>query len=94
MPHLVVVSRYDCTVAKSVRPSRVRQAPPEVRCWTLTGRTALSETLFVNGTDRSVAKRRIMSSYRVKRRSSLRASAARAPGLARLSVLPLAIAPR
>jgi len=37
---------------------------------------------------------RIMSSYPVKRRSSLRASAARAPGLARLSVLPLAIAPR
>ncbi len=43
-------------------PCRVRQQPPEVRCCTLTGRTALSAQLFVNGTVRSTAKRRIMFS--------------------------------
>jgi|SRR5437879_6428146 hypothetical protein len=29
-------------MAKSVRPYRLRQQPPEVRCWSLTGRHALS----------------------------------------------------
>ena len=39
VPHLAVVDRQDWTIAKSARPGRVRQVPPEVRCWTLTGRT-------------------------------------------------------
>ena len=30
-------------MAKSMRPWRVRQQPPEVRCWTLTGRTERSQ---------------------------------------------------
>jgi len=34
-------------VAKSVSLWRVRQAPPEVRCWILTGRTARSAVLLV-----------------------------------------------
>src|SRR5271165_6957444 len=39
---LRAVDRWDWTIAKSARPSRVRQVPPEVRCWTLTGRTSRS----------------------------------------------------
>jgi hypothetical protein len=46
MPHLVAVSRYECTRAKSMSPWRVRQQPPEVRCCTLTGRTARSAQLL------------------------------------------------
>ena len=34
-------------MAKSMRPCRVLQQPPEVRCCTLTGRIDLSATLFV-----------------------------------------------
>ena len=52
-------------------PWRVRQLPPEVRCCTLTGRMARLVQLFVNGTLRSTAKRRIMSSWWVNRRISL-----------------------
>src|SRR5438034_10606702 len=37
MPHLAVVDRYDWTIAKSASPRRVRQVPPEARCWALTG---------------------------------------------------------
>jgi|HubBroStandDraft_1064217.scaffolds.fasta_scaffold278864_2 hypothetical protein len=34
-------------MAKSARPSRVRQQPPELRCCTLTGRIVLSASLLV-----------------------------------------------
>jgi hypothetical protein len=37
MPYLAAVDRQDWTMAKSASSSRVRQQPPEVRCWTLTG---------------------------------------------------------
>ena len=40
-------------MAKSVSPCRVRQQPPDVRCWTLTGRTALSAHVVSEG-DRQV----------------------------------------
>ena len=53
-------------MAKSVSPCRVRQAPPEVRCWILTGLTARLASLLVKGTERSVANLRIMSSNRRK----------------------------
>ncbi len=49
-------------MAKSASPCMVRQLPPEVRCRILTGRRVRSASLLVNGTDRSVAKREIMSS--------------------------------
>ena len=39
--HLAALDRYDCTIANSARPSRVRQQPPELRCCTLTGLTDL-----------------------------------------------------
>ena len=35
MPHLAAVDRYDCTIANSAMPSRVRQQSPELRCCTL-----------------------------------------------------------
>ena len=41
MPHLAAVDRYDCAIANSARPSRVRQQPPELCCCTLTGLTDL-----------------------------------------------------
>jgi len=34
-------------MAKSVSPWRVRQLPPEVRCWILTGRRSRSAWLLV-----------------------------------------------
>ena len=39
MPHWAAVDRWDCTTAKSASPCRVRQHPPDDRCWTLTGLT-------------------------------------------------------
>ena len=62
-------------MAKSASPSRVRQAPPEPRCWTLTGRMVRSAWLFVKmSRSGRVAKRRIRSSkvrnLRARRRAS------------------------
>src|ERR1039457_3879145 len=48
----------------------VRQLPPELRCWTLTGRMVRSASLFVKmSRSGRVAKRRIMSSYFRNRRA-------------------------
>src|SRR5438552_11377294 len=74
MPHLAVVDRYDWTIAKSASPRRVRQVPPEARCWTLTGRMSRSAGLEVKPTARSVANRRIMSSWARNRRAARAAS--------------------
>ncbi len=46
MPHFAAVDRYDWMRANSASPSRVRQQPPEPRCWTLTGRIVRSASLF------------------------------------------------
>ena len=81
-------------MAKSVRPCRVRQQPPEVRCWILTGLHARSASLFVNGTERSAANLKIMSSNRLNRVMRVRALSASLECSPWLSVLPRASAPR
>jgi hypothetical protein len=68
-------------MAKSASPSRVRQAPPEPRCWTLTGRMVRSAWSFVKmSRSGPVAKRRIRSSkvrnLWARRRASFRGSGA------------------
>ena len=62
-------------MAKSASPCRVRQAPPEPRCWTLTGRMVRSASLLVKmSRSGRVVKRRIRSSkvrnLRARRRAS------------------------
>ena len=63
-------------IAKSASPSMVRQAPPELRCCTLTGRMVRSASLLVKmSRSGRVANRRIRSSkfrnLRAIRRASL-----------------------
>ena len=43
-------------MTNSVRPVRVRQHPPEVRCWIFTGRRSRSAWLFVQGMAKSVVE--------------------------------------
>jgi hypothetical protein len=63
MPHVAAVDRQDSAMAKSASPSRVRQAPPEPRCWTLTGRMVHRAWLLLKmSRSGRVAKRRIGSS--------------------------------
>jgi hypothetical protein len=42
-------------MAKSVRPCRVGQQPPEVRCWIFDGPACSLGFVAVKGTERSVA---------------------------------------
>jgi hypothetical protein len=63
-------------------PARVRQAPPEVRYWILTGRTSRSAWLFVQGTARSTTNRRIIVSCLRKRLARVSPSAASGPARA------------
>src|SRR6185437_13746932 len=56
-------------MAKPASPWRVRQHPPELRCWTLTGRMVRSASLLVKmSRSGRVTKRRMPSWYRWNRR--------------------------
>ena len=62
-------------MANSVSPWRVRQQPPEPRCWTLTGRIVRSASLLEKmSRSGRVANRRIRSSKARNLRAMRRAS--------------------